>query len=173
MCRRPPCQKGLTRHVPPNRDQIFRILPTPFLLTRCRTFVTFLPSSNTKERCMKFLAITVTMAGVLIAGGCRHDYNPTPPAYYCQPACGCAPACTPACNPCAPSTTPYLQPTPTNIPAQPSPMLARRPAAPMLPSARAPGPIAAPALQPRPIPPHRAPMEPRAPIPAHPSAPVR
>ena len=46
---------------------------------------------------MKFLAITLTAAGLLIASGCRHDYNPTPPPYYCQPACGCAPACTPSC----------------------------------------------------------------------------
>ena len=35
---------------------------------------------------MRFLTICVMMAGVLIVGGCRHDYNPTP--YYCQPNCG-------------------------------------------------------------------------------------
>ena len=28
---------------------------------------------------MKFLAIIVMMACVLVVGGCRHDYNPTPP----------------------------------------------------------------------------------------------
>ena len=66
---------------------------------------------------MKFLAFAVVMSGVFVASGCRHDYNPTPPPYYCQPACGCAPACS---NPCAPSTTPYLSPTPTTIP-RPSP----------------------------------------------------
>ncbi|MEI8376509.1 MAG: hypothetical protein WCJ35_27140 [Planctomycetota bacterium] len=62
---------------------------------------------------MKFLTITVVMAGVLIASGCRHAYEPPPPAYYCQPACA------PSCNPCAPSTTPYLQPTPGIIPRTP------------------------------------------------------
>ncbi len=66
---------------------------------------------------MKFMAITVIMTAVVIVGGCRSDYNPTPPAYYCRPSCGCAPACTPSCNnPCAPSTSPYMTPTPTNIP---------------------------------------------------------
>ena len=90
------------------------ILPTSFLLTCCRTFVTFLPSSNSKEWCMRFLAFTVVVASVLLASGCRHDYNPTPPAYYCQPACGCTPACN--SNPCAPSATPYLSPTPNAIP---------------------------------------------------------
>lgn len=65
---------------------------------------------------MRFLAMTVAVAGVLFGSGCRHDYNPTPPPYYCQPACGCAPAYTPPCNPCAPSATPYLQPSPTVIP---------------------------------------------------------
>ncbi len=114
MCRRPPCQKGVR---PVQTGQI-PILPTSFLLTRCRTFVTFLPSSNSKERYMRFLAIAVIVAGVLC--GCRHDYNPTPPPYYCQPAGGCTPACAPACNnPCAPSTTPYLSPTPATIPRSP------------------------------------------------------
>jgi hypothetical protein len=65
---------------------------------------------------MKFLAITLTMAGVLAACGCRHEYEPAPPPYYCRPACGCAPAYAPPCNPCAPAATPYLQPTPTTIP---------------------------------------------------------
>jgi hypothetical protein len=71
-----------------------------------------------KERCMKSLAIILMTAVVLVASGCRHDYNPTPPPYYCQPTCGCAPACAPACNPCAPTTgtTPYLNPTPATIP---------------------------------------------------------
>jgi hypothetical protein len=87
-------------------------------LTCRRTFVTFPPSSNTKERCMKFLAITIIMGGFLVASGCRHDYNPAPPPYPCQPACQCQPACAPAYNQCAPSTNPYLTPTPNNIPAR-------------------------------------------------------
>ncbi len=102
----------LSKGEPAACRQIAPILPTFFLLTGCRTFVTFLPSSNRKERRMKFLAITLTMAGILIASGCRHDYNPTPPPYYCQPACGCAPACAPPSTPCAPSGTTYLTPTP-------------------------------------------------------------
>ena len=63
---------------------------------------------------MRFLAITIAMAGVLIANGCRHDYYPTPP-YCCQPACGCAQTGTPANNPCVPTTAP-LSPVPNTIP---------------------------------------------------------
>ena len=70
---------------------------------------------------MRFLATTLIMAGILIATGCRSAYNPTPPPYYCQPACGCAPGCAPTYNQCAPSTTPYLTPTPTNIPRSSTP----------------------------------------------------
>ena len=44
---------------------------------------------------MTFRATTFTMAGILIAAGCRSAYNPTPPPYYCQPACGYAPAVRP------------------------------------------------------------------------------
>ena len=69
---------------------------------------------------MKFLAITLSWAGVLLASGCRSSYNPTPPAYYCQPACGCAPACAPV-NPCAPTNTPYLTPVPATIPPRTAP----------------------------------------------------
>jgi hypothetical protein len=65
---------------------------------------------------MKSLAAIVLVACVLCACGCRHTYEPAPPAYYCQPACGCAPACAPTYNQCAPSNTPYLQPSPTTIP---------------------------------------------------------
>jgi len=61
---------------------------------------------------MKFFAVVLVIVGVVLANGCRHDYNPTPPPYYCQPACGCAPAYT---NPCTPGA-PTLTPVPANIP---------------------------------------------------------
>lgn len=49
---------------------------------------------------MKYSAILLIGAAVAICSGCRHEYEPAPPPYYCQPAgCGCAPV--PACNPCA------------------------------------------------------------------------
>ena len=58
---------------------------------------------------MRFLAILVLIASVFGASGCRHDYNPTPPPYYCQPAgCGCAPVAP--VNPCAPACPPGTAP---------------------------------------------------------------
>ena len=43
---------------------------------------------------MKFSAILLILAGGLIAGGCRHTYEPAPAPYYCQPnGCGCAQPC--------------------------------------------------------------------------------
>jgi hypothetical protein len=70
--------------------------------------------ANIKERCMKFLATIVALAGIMGATGCRHDYNPTPP-YCCQPApCGCAPTnCTPAY---APGTGANLLPNRSAVP---------------------------------------------------------
>jgi hypothetical protein len=54
MPRIPACQKALSQlmgyKMTHNSAGFSKILPTSFPLTRCRTFVTFPPSSNTKER---------------------------------------------------------------------------------------------------------------------------
>ncbi len=67
---------------------------------------------------MKYSAILLIGAAVAICSGCRHEYEPAPPPYYCQPAgCGCAPvpACNPCANPCAPTAAPYSAPTASSI----------------------------------------------------------
>ena len=65
---------------------------------------------------MKFLAITLTMAGLLLPAAAgmiiirrRRHIIASRPADVPH-------ACTPSPNQCAPSTTPYLTPTPTTIP---------------------------------------------------------
>jgi hypothetical protein len=92
--------------------EVAPILFAFFGLTRRRYSVNFLPSSNSKERYMKMSAILLAVGVVLCAGGCRHTFEPAPPAYYCQPACGCAPTY----NPCVPNANSSLQPVPGSIP---------------------------------------------------------
>ncbi len=62
---------------------------------------------------MKYSAILLIVATAASCGGCRHEYEPAPPPYYCQPAgCGCAgPGVQPMCESLRATAAPYLAPT--------------------------------------------------------------